>query len=645
MKYRMKYVLASGLVGALFLFGLASLTANLFKDITSQEVEHRVKVINDMLGIVLLPVLVADNTDLLNQGASAILSTNELAYLHIYDVNKQPILAEGVHSDSHSHEHVMFADGFSGLLDQELILTDKNRRLFHVHYGVKADDLISLIGQANSKLYTLVSVQILLIVLAVFFILKTISKQLSYLREASQHVAEGRFSFRIPEHVCGDLVETVTAFNFMCSRLEHYESIQAEEHLRLKELSQAVEQSPVAVVMTNSDGLITYANPRFYDVSGYTEEEIIGQNPRLLQSGQTESEEYAELWQKISNGDVWAGELRNRRKDGSLYWDKTIISPVSSDDGEVTHYISVKEDVTAYKKIEERMRVATTVFDAASEAIMVTDLNGAITMVNPAFSEITGFNSTDVLGESPRLLNSGHHDESFYKDMFEELKRNNRWEGEIWNRRKSGEVYPQWQTIALVRDEDGEPLEFIALFSDISKRKQQEDEIRYRANYDALTGLPNRSLFNERFVQAMKLSKRENKNLSLLYIDLDGFKAVNDNYGHLMGDRVLKDVAHKLQASVRESDSVGRLGGDEFVICLPSLIDSDDANAIAAKIIHAIAKPIVIDGARISIGASIGITCFPRDGESIECLYEQADSAMYAAKQKGKNQYCCFQTL
>ena len=645
MKYRVKYVLASALVGALFLFGLASLTANLFKDITSQEVEHRVKVINDMLGIVLLPALIAENADHLNQSVSAILYTNELAYLHIYDENGQQIIAEGIHTDSHSHQHVIFTDEFTGLLDQELILAHKGGEIFHVHYGVKAGDLISLVGQANSKLYTLVSVEILLIVLAVFFTLKAISKQLSYLREASKHVAEGRFSFRIPEHVCGDLVETATAFNFMCSRLEHYESIQAEEHLRLKELSQAVEQSPVAVVMTNSDGLITYANPRFYDVSGYTEEEIIGQNPRLLQSGQTDDEEYVELWQKISRGETWAGELRNRRKDGSLYWDKTIISPVSSDDGEVTHYISVKEDVTAYKKIEERMRVATTVFDAASEAIMVTDLNGAITMVNPAFSEITGFNSTDVLGESPRLLNSGHHDESFYKDMFEELKRNNRWEGEIWNRRKSGEVYPQWQTIALVRDEDGEPLEFIALFSDISKRKQQEDEIRYRANYDALTGLPNRSLFNERFVQAMKLSKRENTNLSLLYIDLDGFKAVNDSYGHLMGDRVLKDVAHKLQASVRESDSVGRLGGDEFVICLPNLIDSDDANAIAGKIIRAIAKPMDIDGVRINIGASIGITCFPRDGESIECLYEQADSAMYAAKQKGKNQYCCFQTL
>ena len=639
MKFRTKYVLAVAVIGTLFLFGLAILTSSLLRSITSEEVGHRAKVINDLISIVMLPVIELDNLHSLSAQGSLVMGTNELAYLHIYDERGRSLLAVGEHSDSHSHKRSLFADSYGGFLDQELTLANSNNEHFYFHYGVEATDLVGLIRQADQKVFGLVCIEVLLMVLGAYFTLRVISRQIWQLRKASKCVAEGQFSYRIAENTCGDLVETAAAFNFMCARLEHYEAIRSQEHLRLKELSQAVEQSPVAVVMTNSEGLITYANPRFYEVSGYQASEVIGNNPRMLQSGHTEDEEYIDLWQAISSGETWSGELRNRRKDGSLYWDKTTISPVSSDNGEVTHYISVKEDVTAYKKTEERMRVATTVFDAASEAIMVTDLAGTITMVNPAFSEITGFKSNEVLGESPRLLNSGHHDELFYKKMFEELKRNNRWEGEIWNRRKSGEVYPQWQTIAMVRDEEGEPLEFIALFSDISKRKQQEDEIRYRANYDALTGLPNRSLFNERFVQTMKLSNRDGSSLALLYLDLDGFKAVNDSYGHLAGDQVLNRVAAILEDNIRESDSVGRLGGDEFVICLPNLADDSAAIGVAEKIIEALSFPINLGEVDVNIGASIGIACYPDDSDSVAQLFEYADSAMYEAKKRGKNQY------
>lgn len=643
MKYRTKYVLTVAVVGMLFLFGLAALTSNLLRSITSEEVEHRAKVINDMVSILLHPSIESDDFAQLKKHVSSLMATNELAYLHIYAEDGTSLVSEGIHDHDHDHQQPLFSENYGGYLDQTIMLSNSENQEFNIHYGVKASDLLALIKKADQKVYTLVSLEVLLMIIGSYFALKVVSRQLSHLRKASQHIANGRFSYRIPAESCGDLVETAAAFNFMCSRLEHYEYIQDKKHLRLKELSRAVEQSPVGVVMTDSEGVITYANPRFYEVSGYQQEEVIGENPRLLQSGLTETQEYSELWETISSGETWQGELRNKRKDGTLYWDKTIISPVSSDDGEVTHYISVKEDVTAYKKIEERMRVATTVFDAASEAIMVTDLEGVITMVNPAFSEITGFHSQEVLGESPRILNSGHHDEHFYTEMFEELKRSNRWEGEIWNRRKSGEVYPQWQTIAMVRDEDGEPLEFIALFSDISKRKQKEDEIRYRANYDPLTGIPNRSLFNERLEQALLLSKRNKVGMALLYLDLDGFKQVNDMYGHLLGDQVLKHVASKLQDCVRESDSVGRLGGDEFVICLPSIKGSASVVSVADKVIQSLSPALDLDGKRVHIGASIGVAVYPADGESTQELYEHADIAMYRAKHRGKNQYCFYE--
>jgi len=637
MKYKTKIILAVFVLGLVFLAALSALTLNLLKSTVTAEVEQRIQIVNSFLGVTLLPELNALHHDGLKLKANELMQTRSLEYLHIFDQSSSPILSIGKHNLSHTHDLAVLWGG-SDVIGQQLLLRGEDGASYEIHYGLPADKTNFLVQGARYQVLGLALFEIFLMVIGAHLALRVISKQLSHLREASSHIAAGNFNFRVSEESCGELIETAQAFNMMGARLEQYEKAKSSESLHLKELSQAVEQSPVAVVMTDSEGVITYANPCFYQTSGYSEEEVIGKNPRLLQSGETDKEEYIELWQTITSGKTWKGELCNRRKDGSVYWDKTSISPVSSENGEVTHYISVKEDVTAYKQIEERMRVATTVFDAASEAIMVTDLNGSITMVNPAFYEITGYQSTEVLGHSPRVLNSGHHDESFYQSMFEELQKNNRWEGEIWNRRKSGEVYPQWQTIAMVRDEDGEPLEYIALFTDISKRKEQEDEIRFRANYDALTRLPNRSLFNERLTQALVQAKREGAILALLYLDLDGFKEINDTHGHLAGDKALQHIADRLTECIRESDCVARLGGDEFVIFLSGLEFKYDAEVVAKKIIDSVQKPFFYNDVNLKMGVSIGISIYP-DDHLPEKLFEHADSAMYEAKRAGKNTF------
>lgn len=640
MKYKTKIILAVIILGLVFLSALSALTLNLLRTTATAEVEQRIQIVNTFLGVTLLPELNDLQHDGLALKANELMQTRSLEYLQVYDQSGSSIISIGEHGIPHSHGlEILWGEG-RNVIDQELTLRG-NGASYQVHYGLPAEKTNILVQAASYQVLGLALFEIFLMVAGAHLALRVISKQLSHLREASSHIAAGNFTYRVSEESCGELIETAQAFNMMGSRLEQYEKEKTSESLHLKELSQAVEQSPVAVVMTDSDGVITYANPCFYQTSGYSKEEVIGKNPRLLQSGETEEEDYIELWQTITSGKTWKGELCNRRKDGSVYWDKTSISPVSSENGEVTHYISVKEDVTAYKQIEERMRVATTVFDAASEAIMVTDLNGAITMVNPAFYEITGYQSKEVLGQSPRVLNSGHHDESFYKSMFEELQQNNRWEGEIWNRRKSGEVYPQWQTIAMVRDEEGEPLEYIALFTDISKRKEQEDEIRFRANYDALTRLPNRSLFNERLTQALVQAKREGAILALLYLDLDGFKEINDTHGHLAGDKALQQISQRLTECVRESDCVARLGGDEFVIFLSGLEFKYDAEVVAKKIIDSVQQPFVYSGVNLKMGVSIGISIYP-DDHLPEKLFEHADSAMYEAKRAGKNTFRYF---
>ncbi|WP_415881757.1 diguanylate cyclase domain-containing protein [Neptuniibacter sp. QD72_48] len=636
MKYKTKIILAVIILGLAFLAALSVLTFNLLRTTATEEVEQRVQIVNTFLGVTLLPELNTLHRNGLTYKANELMQTRSLEYLQINDQSGSPLVSLGDHSLAHSHGLAALWSG--NVIDQQLFLQGDDGAFYEIHYGLPAERTNFLVRGASYQLLGLAFLEILLMVLGAHLALRVISKQLSHLREASTQIAAGNFNFRVSEESCGELIETAQAFNIMGARLEQYEKDKNGENLHLKELSQAVEQSPVAVVMTDSDGVITYANPCFYRTSGYSKEEVIGQNPKFLQSGETDKEDYIDLWQTITSGKSWKGELCNRRKDGSLYWDKTSISPVSSENGEVTHYISVKEDVTAYKKIEERMRVATTVFDAASEAIMVTDLNGAITMVNPAFYEITGYQSKEVLGQSPRVLNSGHHDESFYKSMFEELQKNNRWEGEIWNRRKSGEVYPQWQTIAMVRDEDGEPLEYIALFTDISKRKEQEDEIRFRANYDALTRLPNRSLFNERLTQALVQAKREGAILALLYLDLDGFKEINDTHGHLAGDKALQQISQRLTECVRESDCVARLGGDEFVVFLSGLEFKYDAEVVAKKIINSVQQPFAYEDVVLQMGVSIGISIYP-DDQLPEKLFEHADAAMYEAKRAGKNTF------
>lgn len=645
MKYRTKLLVAVMVVGIGCLSAMAYLSINFQKTASATEIERQADIVGEFLNHFLLPALEQTPESEFTDRISELVSSVPVNYLHIYDRDNALVAGSGTHEPLHQHAERVDLSLHQRIYDQVILLPPNPLNLGEVHYGISIDHLSSQFYRSRIQLYSFIAVAILLMTIGAYFALRVFAKELGVLRYASRQISEGDFSHRISEEECGELVQTAHAFNLMCERLEAFEQEKQQEHLRLKELSLAVEKSPVSVLMTDSKGVITYANPSFFATTGYTQEDLIGNTPRMLKSGENSRDEYIDLWKTIKSGQIWRGELVNRRKDGSLFWDKTMIAPVHSEDGGVTHYIAVKEDVTEFKQIEKRMRAAQTVFDAASEAIMVTDLTGTIKMVNPAFYEITGFQESEIVGKNPKVLHSGHHDEAFYQDMFEKLQLDNRWEGEIWNRRKSGEVYPQWQTIAMVRDEEGEPLEYIALFSDISKRKELEDEMRFRANYDALTQLANRNLFYEQLEQLLKQAKRQQHSLALLYLDLDGFKQTNDTYGHFIGDCVLKQVAELLRETMRESDLIARLGGDEFVICLSPAIDEAAVQRVADKIIEIISRPMTIESQRIQIGTSIGISQYPTDSESVDELIDFADSAMYQAKRAGKNRHCFYSVL
>ncbi len=286
---------------------------------------------------------------------------------------------------------------------------------------------------------------------------------------------------------------------------------------------------------------------------------------------------------------------------------------------------------------ESQARLQAIVFDSVSEGIMITDVEGKIVAVNPAFTTITRYTPNEILGQKPRVLKSDRHDPDFYNDMWSHLNANGQWQGEVWNRRKNGQVYPQWLAISSVKNRTGQTTHYVGVMIDITERKRAEDRLFFRATHDHLTGLPNRDHFHGRLVHAVAHSRNEQSLLAVMVIDLDGFKAINDTLGHLKGDTVLKIVARRLVACVRKTDLVARLGGDEFTIVLENLPDSTACSRIAQTIITSVSQPIWIDASSWSVGASIGISLCPQDGEDAATLLDHADVAMYRAKNQRSN--------
>ncbi|MBT3093981.1 MAG: EAL domain-containing protein [Candidatus Thiodiazotropha endolucinida] len=296
----------------------------------------------------------------------------------------------------------------------------------------------------------------------------------------------------------------------------------------------------------------------------------------------------------------------------------------------------------AHRTAEEKLRLADRAFQNTAEGITVTDASGNIVSTNPAFEAITGYSHEEVLGLNPRVLKSGHHPDSFYKEMWDTLLLTGHWRGEIWNRRKNGDAYPEWLTISAVKDGNDETTHYVGVFTDISQIKEAQDQINFLAHHDALTRLPNRALFRERFDHALMHARRENASIALLFLDLDRFKTVNDTLGHPVGDQVLLEVSKRMNQIIRASDTLARLGGDEFVLLLEEQTDAQHAAVVARKLIDLFSRPMIIGEHELVVTTSIGITLYPNDGDDPDKLIRHADRAMYEAKQQGRNTYRFF---
>ncbi|CAA7620282.1 diguanylate cyclase [Magnetospirillum sp. SS-4] len=414
------------------------------------------------------------------------------------------------------------------------------------------------------------------------------------------------------------------------------ERFRSAQDLRESEerLWRILEESPMGVSASRrSDGKVVFANTRFTEILGMPREEFIGSIARDHYVDKAQRE--AVLNSLRRDGLIDDAEVEFRRRNGEAFWSLLTIRSTHFQREPVN--LAWIYDITERKLAEQQILLAAKVLENVSEGVVITDSQNKIIFVNPAFSNITEYSRDDVLGSNPKFLSSGRHDQDFYNAMWAKLRRTGNWSGEVWNRRKSGEFFAEWLSITMIRDAVGAVTHYVAVFTDITHRKEDEARVWRQANYDALTGLPNRSLFLDRLAQAVRQARREAKGFALMFLDLDGFKQVNDTLGHAAGDVLLQQTAVRLSECMRGSDTLARLAGDEFVVILQGVRGRQDPTIVAGKILEQLSRPYPLDGGDAQIQGSIGIAIFPDDSESGEGLLKLADEAMYAVKRQGKN--------
>lgn len=341
-----------------------------------------------------------------------------------------------------------------------------------------------------------------------------------------------------------------------------------------------------------------------------------------------------------------SGQRYSLQLTQGLRWFDLSVSAMQTSATPDQRFILIARDITQRKLAEDQMELAAKVFSHAREGIMVTDPQGTILDVNEAFTLITGYTREEALGKNPRMLSSGRQGPEFYAAMWASLAEHGYWSGEIWNRRRTGEVYAELLTLSAVRHPDGSVAQYVALFSDVTAQKSYQTELERMAHFDVLTGLPNRLLLADRMQQALRQAVRRKRQVAVLFLDLDGFKSINDEHGHAVGDQLLVMLSHRIRDTLRDGDTLARVGGDEFAAVLIDLDEQTSALAVVDRCIEVAATSFSIDGKRLQVSASVGVTFYPQaETLDAEQLLRQADQAMYQAKVQGKNRFCVFDSL
>ena len=434
--------------------------------------------------------------------------------------------------------------------------------------------------------------------------------------------------------------ELIGGFNHLLQTLAQRQAALNETETRFKVLA---DNAPALVWMTGTDGQLNYFNKVWLDFTGRTlEQEVAGEWVRAVHPDDVlHASQVFRL--AFAAREPFHVDYRLRRGDGHYRWMAFNGVPRNDAQGVFAGFIGSGIDITERKLAEERMQLLASVFTHAGEGILISDIEGTVVDVNEGFTRITGYTLADMAGQTTRLLLSGRHDKLFFQGMWQTLLAQGQWRGEVWSRRKNGEIAPDLVTISTVKDADGRVTHYVAFYTDITALKEHEAQLEKVAHFDSLTGLPNRLVLVDRLKQAMPHTLRRSQRLAVVFIDLDGFKTVNDQHGHEAGDRVLQTVASRMKQSMREGDTLARLGGDEFVAVLLDVGAGQAIKTSLQRLLAAASLPIELNGGQVAVSASLGVSFFPQ-AQPVEYhqLLRQADQAMYQAKLQGKAQFAFF---
>ncbi|MDD5177630.1 MAG: diguanylate cyclase [Sterolibacterium sp.] len=498
--------------------------------------------------------------------------------------------------------------------------------------GISSEEAFAPIEKLKQRIYFAA----LLISLALVLVLRYILvRQLTPLTEISSAMRlmshEEKAFAALPVRRDDEIGQMVESFNGLVEERKRAENI-AEQYRTIIQIS--IEGFWITDVSTR----ILDANEAVCRMHGYTREELLRLSIHDIEVDESPEEIAAHTREMMETGHVQF-EARHRRKDGTIINVEVGVLYVPDLSERLFAFV---RDITERKQNEAKLRQAASVFSNSQEGIMITDGQNLIIDVNRAFSHITGYERDEVIGKNPGILGSGRQPPEYYAQMWEALREHDYWRGEIWNRRKNGEVYAEMLAISTVRDTAGELQHYIGIFSDISQLKTHEAELHRIAHYDPLTGVPNRRLLADRLGQAIARARRGGKSLAVCYLDLDGFKPINDKHGHAAGDLLLVEITERLKGVLRAEDTLARLGGDEFVLLFTDLPQHSESYLVFDRVLAAVSTPVLIDHALISVSASIGVTLFPSDDVDADTLLRHADQAMYRAKEAGKNRYHLF---
>ena len=504
----------------------------------------------------------------------------------------------------------------------------------------------------SSKLMTMSAISAACLAIILYFLMalhKALLNNILHIRNAVKKYTQGDLEKRIQLISQDEMRDICTSINLMADTASKAQVTIDDERKRFKTMFETSGEGHVVI----EDGVFTDCNQKAVNMLGYDTKADLMKHPHELSpmyqpDGCLSSEQANKMISQCLNEGANQFEWVHKKKNGTDFWVDVLLTRLN--DNIKTIILVTWRDITVQKRLEvenelkrKESALSSRIFNETNEGVIITNSEGNITNINPAFSAITGFSRKDVIGKNANILNSGRQGPDFYNAMWKAIHEKGHWQGEVWNRKKSGELYAELLSISSLKNDEGKVLHHVGIFTDITLSKQQQETLELMAHYDVLTKLPNRVLFADRFSQAIAHSKRTKSLLAICFLDLDHFKPVNDTYGHEVGDRLLVEVAKRIQLIIREEDTVSRQGGDEFAILLSDIKSFAHCEQTLERIHYSLAQPYLIDNKKLNITASSGLTVYPQDpSDDADTLVRHADHAMYHSKQSGRNQFHLF---